>query len=285
PRREETPAVGGMSRWRRSAELRGGSLFQGGVRRRHGGVGRPGFGLVDQLAINLDPADEQQPRLEADAYLTGALAARVGEGVGPQIAEAKADQHLALRGDGRQAAAHQLLRFAPADAYVETAILHAVGGTVQRRDVGRQKGFAFPGRHFANAIEVAQTADVQVEEGFFLRHGGSPWQSCGDASTLAGDVTPHRLRNYRQASPSLPMAVRAGMPERTGVINAVEPRRSLEDFGCLGMLLIAISGARRQGGGKTRPLALINGEPTRTCFPPTINAAICRRNRLGLVCG
>jgi len=81
------------------------------------------------------------------------------------------------------------------------------------------------------------------------------------------------------------MAVRAGMPERTGVINAVEPRRSLEDFGCLGMLLIAISGARRQGGGKTRPLALINGEPTRTCFPPTINAAICRRNRLGLVCG
>src|SRR5690606_31298249 len=60
------------------------------------------------------------------------------------------------------------------------------------------------------------------------------------------------------------MAVRARMPERTGVINAVEPRRSLKDPGCLGMLLIAISGAWRQRGGKDRPLALINGEPART---------------------
>jgi hypothetical protein len=39
------------------------------------------------------------------------------------------------------------------------------------------------------------------------------------------------------------------MPERTGVINAVKPRRSLEDPGCLGMLLIAISKAWRQRGG------------------------------------
>src|SRR5690606_36851776 len=101
-------------------------------------------------------------------------------------------------------------------------------------------------------FEVTQTTDVQVEERFFLRHGGSPWQSCGDASTLAGDVTPHRLRNYRQASPPLPMAVRAGMPERTGVTNAVKPRRSLEDPGCLGMLLIAISGAWRQDGVNRR---------------------------------
>jgi hypothetical protein len=42
-------------------------------------------------------------------------------------------------------------------------------GTVQRRDVAGQERSAFPGLHFANAIEVEipEAGDVQIEAGLF----------------------------------------------------------------------------------------------------------------------
>src|SRR3546814_11451196 len=38
------------------------------------GLGRLGFGLVDELAVDLDPTDEQQAGLEAHTLLAGTLA-------------------------------------------------------------------------------------------------------------------------------------------------------------------------------------------------------------------
>src|SRR3546814_5356893 len=75
------------------------------------GLGRLGFGLVDELAVDLDPTDEQQAGLEAHTLLAGTLALGVGEGVGPQVAQAEADHHLLLGVDRLNAAAHQVLRF------------------------------------------------------------------------------------------------------------------------------------------------------------------------------
>src|SRR3546814_20012184 len=60
------------------------------------GLGRLGFGLVDELAVDLDPTDEQQAGLEAHTLLAGTLALGVGEGVGPQVAQAEADHNLLL---------------------------------------------------------------------------------------------------------------------------------------------------------------------------------------------
>src|SRR3546814_6422657 len=71
------------------------------------GLGRLGFGLVDELAVDLDPTDEQQAGLEAHTLLAGTLALGVGEGVGPQVAQAEADHHLLLGVDRLNAAAHQ----------------------------------------------------------------------------------------------------------------------------------------------------------------------------------
>ncbi len=59
------------------------------VRRAGSRAGR--LGLVDLLAIDLDPADEQQPGLQTDAVRTGVLAFLVDKGVGIQITESKAD--------------------------------------------------------------------------------------------------------------------------------------------------------------------------------------------------
>ncbi|CEG50940.1 conserved hypothetical protein [Stutzerimonas xanthomarina] len=140
------------------------------------GLGRLGFGLVDELAVDLDPTDEQQAGLEAHPLLAGTLALGVGEGVGPQVAQAEADHHLLLGVDRLNAAAHQVLRFRTRYARVETHIRDVIAGTVQSRDVAGQERIAFLGLHFADAIEIPEAGDVQIEVGLFggSGHGESP---------------------------------------------------------------------------------------------------------------
>lgn len=58
------------------------------------GLGGLRLGLVDHVAVDLDPADIPQTSLDTDALFAGALTFFIGEDVGPQIAQAKADQHL-----------------------------------------------------------------------------------------------------------------------------------------------------------------------------------------------
>ncbi|MPM74324.1 hypothetical protein SDC9_121311 [bioreactor metagenome] len=160
------------------------------------GLGRLGFGLVDELAVDLDPTDEQQAGLEAHPLLAGTLALGVGEGVGPQVAQAEADHHLLLGVDRLNAAAHQVLRFRTRYARVETHIRDVIAGTVQSRDVAGQERIAFLGLHFADAIEIPEAGNMQVEVGLFggSGHGESPEeQRGGDTPDPGGEgVEPPR---------------------------------------------------------------------------------------------
>ena len=69
--------------------------------------------------------------------------------------------------DGGDATADQVLRFAAGYAHVETAVLRLIAGTIERCDVAGQEGIAFLGLHFADAIEIPEAGDVQVEVGLF----------------------------------------------------------------------------------------------------------------------
>jgi len=124
------------------------------------GLGRLRLGLVDELAIDLDPADEQQAGLEAYTLLAGTLPLGIGEGIGPQVAQTEADHHLLLGVNRLDAAAHQVLRFRTRYARVETHVRDIIAGTVQGCDVAGQERIAFLGLHFADAIEVPEAGDV-----------------------------------------------------------------------------------------------------------------------------
>src|SRR3546814_13025599 len=78
--------------------------------------------------------------------------------------------------DRLNAAAHQVLRFRSRYARVETHIRDFIAGTVQGCDVAGQERIAFLGLHFADAIEIPEAGDVQIEVGLFVGsgHGESP---------------------------------------------------------------------------------------------------------------
>lgn len=57
----------------------------------------------------------------------------------------------------------QMLRLAAGNVYVETTILRCIDGTIQCVNVAGEEGFAFLGRHVADAIEVPKTGNVKVE--------------------------------------------------------------------------------------------------------------------------
>src|SRR5690606_6672272 len=95
--------------------------------------------LVDQLTVHLDPADEQQAGLEADASLADLVTLGVGESIGPQVADSEADQDLLILLHGVLVLPDQRLGLFAADTAVEAGVHHIVGGTGQRRDVARQE--------------------------------------------------------------------------------------------------------------------------------------------------
>src|SRR5690606_6174058 len=74
------------------------------------------------------------------------------------------------------AAAHQVLRFRSRYARVEAHIRDVVDGAIERCNVAGQEGIAFLGFHFADAIEIPEAGDVQIEVGLFVGsgHGESP---------------------------------------------------------------------------------------------------------------
>src|SRR5690606_29419160 len=99
-----------------------------------------------------------------------------GEDVGPQVAKTESDQHFAFGLDGLFATADQMLCFSPRNTHVETAVFGLVARTIERCDIAGEKGITFLGLHFANAIEVSKTDDVQIEVRLIvlISHGESP---------------------------------------------------------------------------------------------------------------
>lgn len=122
------------------------------------------LGLIDQLLVDFDPRDEQQACFETDARLARLVSFRVRELVDPEIAEAKPDQHFALGLDGLFASSDQMLRIGAGDLHIEATILDVVAGTAECGNIAGEEGITFPGPHFADAIEVAQTGDMQIEK-------------------------------------------------------------------------------------------------------------------------
>ncbi len=59
-----------------------------------GGIFRLRF--VNQLAVNFDPADEEQTAFEACAGLALLVAFIIGESVSPDVADSEGDEHLLL---------------------------------------------------------------------------------------------------------------------------------------------------------------------------------------------
>jgi hypothetical protein len=57
-----------------------------------------------------------------------------------------------------------MLCFAARNTHVETAVFRGIARTIERCDVAGQEGIAFLGLHFADAIEIPEAGDVQIEE-------------------------------------------------------------------------------------------------------------------------
>jgi len=94
-----------------------------------GSVGASGR-TVAELAIDLDPLDEDQPAFEAGAGLPLALTFLVQEGIHPEVADAKRDQDLAVCTDVFQVFTDQPVGFTAGDLAVEAGVLDVVRGTV-----------------------------------------------------------------------------------------------------------------------------------------------------------
>jgi hypothetical protein len=73
-----------------------------------------------------------------------------------------------------------MLRLLAGNAAVEAYIGNVIARPVEGRDVAGEKGFALLGFHLADAVEITDAADVQIEIGLF-RHDESPWKKSGDA--------------------------------------------------------------------------------------------------------
>ncbi len=145
-----------------------------------GSVGASGR-TVAELAVDLDPLDEDQAAFEAGAGLPLALAFLVQEGIHPEVADAKRDQDLAFSTDVFQVFTDQPVGFTTGDLAVEAGLIDVVRVTVQCGDVARHEGLAAADRDFANTVQVTNAAGVQVEvDGGGViacsRHDGAPVQ-------------------------------------------------------------------------------------------------------------
>src|SRR5690606_36639002 len=102
-----------------------------------------------------------------------AFAFAVSENIRPQVAQTKADHDFLLGFDCGNAAAYQMLCFATGYSGIEEHIRNVIAWPVQSGDVASQKGIPLAGFYFPDTAEIAQAADVKIEERFFFvdRHG------------------------------------------------------------------------------------------------------------------
>ncbi|RML44463.1 hypothetical protein ALQ97_200174 [Pseudomonas savastanoi pv. glycinea] len=104
----------------------------------------------------------------------------IEEGINPQVADAKRQQHLFLGIDGIHVEANQTFSFASSDLAIEAGVFHCIASTVQGCNIAGHERLAAANLYFTHTVEIANTGGVQVEViGHFLRlvgvgHGGSP---------------------------------------------------------------------------------------------------------------
>ena len=133
--------------------------------------------FVHQLAVDFDPADEEQTAFEACAGLAFLLAFIISESISPDVADSEGDEHLLFSFNGLLAAFNQRFCLGTDNVAVDVGVLGFISCTVQSCNGDTGEGFALAGTDFTDTVEVADASGMQVEEfGFvgLIAHCGSP---------------------------------------------------------------------------------------------------------------
>jgi len=117
--------------------------------------------LEREFAVDLDPVNPDEIRLQAAAELSGFLAFRILEGMGLDISHTEVDQDFLIRFESRPALSDQRLRDSAQNHRVKATQLPGAGFPSEGENVTGSEGSSSRGSRFCNATEVADTSDAE----------------------------------------------------------------------------------------------------------------------------
>ena len=119
---------------------------------------------INRFAVDLGELDAQQTALDADARLPLPVTLLVGEQFGIDVGDPEANDHSLVGRDIAFQALDDRLSVSTADTTVELRVADVTVAAAEGSHGAGQKLLTLLRLHGANAIEIADAFDVQVEK-------------------------------------------------------------------------------------------------------------------------